>query len=54
MPGQSEKTNRTKMVRFIFWQDILCNSRTNEIHDLLQFSKDIKVFLNTCVDTKVT
>ena len=27
------------------WQDILCNSRTDEIKDLLQFGKDIKVFL---------
>ena len=29
------------------WQDILCNSRTDEIKDLLQFGKDVKVFLNT-------
>ncbi len=27
------------------WQDILCNSRTDDIHDLLQFGKEIKVFL---------
>ena len=24
----------------------LCNSRTNEIHELLQSGKDVKVFLN--------
>ena len=28
-----------------FWQDILCNSRTEFIHDLLQFGKEIKSFL---------
>lgn len=31
-------------------QDILCNSRTNVIHNLLQFGKDIKVFLNMYVE----
>ena len=27
------------------WQDILCNSRANDMHDLLQFGKEIKTFL---------
>ena len=28
-----------------FWQDNLSNSRTNDMHDLLIFGKDVKVFL---------
>ena len=31
---------------FDFWQGHLCNSRTDEIKDLLQFGKEIKLFLN--------
>lgn len=30
------------------------NSRVDTMRDLLQFGKDVKVFLNTCVDVKVT
>jgi len=41
----ARKNKPHHLVRFIFWQDILCNSRTDEIRDLLQFGKEIKVFL---------
>lgn len=30
------------------------NSQMDFMRDLLQFGKEIKVFLNTCVDIKVT
>jgi len=32
---------------FDFWQGHLCNSRTDLIHELLQFGKEIKMFLQT-------
>lgn len=35
-----------KMRFYLFWQGHLCNSRTDEIKDLLQFGKEIKLFLN--------
>lgn len=28
-------------------QDILCNSRADELRDLLQFGEDVKTFLDT-------
>jgi len=31
-----------------------CNPRTNEITYLLQFGKDVKVFLDKYMDTKMT
>ena len=31
---------------FDFWQGHLCNSRTNEIKELLQFGKEVKAFLD--------
>lgn len=39
---------------FDFWRGNSRNSRTNKICDLLQLGKEIKVFLNACVDIKVT
>lgn len=35
---------------FDFWQGQLCNSRTDEMNDLLQFGKEIKVFLQIVYD----
>ena len=32
--------------RFEFWQGHLCNLRVDEIKDLLQFGKEIKIFLS--------
>ena len=29
----------------LFWQGHLCNSRANEIRDLLRFGKEVNVFL---------
>ena len=40
-----EIKNATQGGIFDFWQGHLCNSRTNEIHDLLCFGKDVKAFL---------
>jgi len=37
------KTDQT--VGLNFWQGHLCNSRDDFMRDLLQFGKDIKVFL---------
>ena len=35
-----------KRVVFLFWQDHLCNLRVDDIHDLLLFGKEVKVFLD--------
>ena len=40
---QNKKT--TEMVVVLFWQDHLSNSRTDFIHNLLQFGEEIKMFL---------
>ena len=32
---------------FELWRDILCNSRTDFLHELLLFGKDVKIFLKT-------
>ena len=32
------------------WQDISCNSQADEIHDLLQFGKGIKYFLDKYIE----
>jgi len=40
------KKNRAQNPICLFWQGHLCNSRTDFIHELLLFGKDIKTFLN--------
>ncbi len=44
---KAKKTNKktAKMRFYLFWQDILCNSRANEMHDLLRFGKETELFL---------
>ena len=45
-PGNAKEIkNATLGGIFDFWQGHLCNSRTDEIHNLLQFGKEIKLFL---------
>lgn len=39
---------------FDFWQGNSCNSQMDFMRELLWLGKEIKVFLNTCVDIKVT
>ena len=34
-----------KWVVFLFWQGHLCNSRTDDMLDLLGFGKEVKTFL---------
>jgi len=45
-PGVEQKLKPTQKVGLNFWQPHLCNSRTDFLHDLLLFGKEIKVFLN--------
>ena len=45
--GLLAKIKTTRLGGLNFWQDILCNSRTEFMRDLLLFGKEIKVFLNT-------
>ena len=41
-----ENKEKTAKLRFyLFWQGHLCNSRTDFLHELLLFGKDVKVFL---------
>jgi len=40
-----QKLKPTQKVGLNFWQGHLCNSRTDFIHNLLQFGKEIKTFL---------
>ena len=35
-----------KTVVFLFWRGRLCNSRTDEIKELVCFGKEIKLFLD--------
>ena len=45
-----ETNKKHRFVRcFDFWQDTLCNSRTDEIKELLLFGKDVKVFSKKCI-----
>ena len=37
-------------VVYYFWQGVSCNSRTDEMHDLLSFGKEVKVFLQNCLN----
>jgi len=40
-----EKIKRPPNGGLLFWQSVSCNSRTNEIKDLLQFGKELKEFV---------
>jgi hypothetical protein len=47
--SETIKKTRQNGEFFQFWQGHLCDSRTNEICDLLQFGKEIKQFLDKYV-----
>ena len=40
------KIKNDPKVVYYFWQGVSCNSRTEFVHDLLQFGKDVKVFID--------
>lgn len=39
-----KQTKKPQKCGFDFWQGHLCNSRTNDIRELLLFGKDVKEF----------